>query len=247
MSWIPILIALILAVLLIVVIKNPKIFKTKPKRQKDQNQNDEDNSINTYSDDEDKSLTDKFLELTAGDFVSFGLNPFSPSGERDWELKVKGIFYCLNHNGPNFWRNGGEYPFFGFGKDVFFIKRPDGWYGFNQAIILQGDEADGAFKQAGEDFSKTGQIPGSISLFWRGKSYPVNDVGYLEYQGLRKTSHLDIGDKIKFMIFKEETDPNVVYFLENIKRKDATDRVCVGMYLGMDLDSHIVDIFPKNR
>lgn len=244
---IPFIVALVLIVLLVLIIKKPDLFKnllSKLKKTEDSSSSDQ---LSTPYFEDKKSLTDKFLGLRVGDFASFKMDPFSDSLNRDFQLTGRGICYCLSHNRGNFRRKGGEYFLFSFDEEIFFIKRPDGWYGFYKSIILHGDEVS-AFDEAGIIFSQGGQILRSHSFMWENINLSILDVGYLEYQHQEGHLHLETGNMIKYMLAEEKKgDETTIYFLENLKGETGTDRIWVGQYFGMDFDSQIVEIFPQKR
>lgn len=214
------------------------------KKQKVEDENDQNPPVAVDPEVKDETPTDKLIKLKSGGFVDFGVHPFSASADHNCQLVGRGECLCLSGPKRNFAETGEKYLVFEFEKDMFFIQRPDGWFGFNQSIILEGEEAN-QFNEAGTVFSQKGQTPRCHSFTWRDKQLSILDVGYLRYQHLEGKSHLKTGNMVKWMLSENEADGNkTVYFLENLK--EGTDRIWIGKSFGMNLDKDIADIFPLN-
>ena len=152
-------------------------------------------------------------------------------------VSCRGILHALNREGREFTDRGEQWQMLIFDGIIMLLRRPDGWFWFNQgdALILPGDSAR-EFDDAGIAFSQKGQVPRSVTFPWRGHTLSILDVGYLRFDLEEGECHIADQDMVKFLLAEDENG-HLVY-LENLKM--GTDRVWRnGIALGMTIKPYV--------
>lgn len=187
---------------------------------------------------QDLSPAEKFETLQAGAFVEFSPD-LTRIPMKEYRLTGTGVLQGLSGAERNFTPNSGQHQLFILGKgDYILINFNDGeWVALDQEIPLVGEAAN-EFNSYGENFSKGGQVPGSISFVWQDMNLSIQDVGYLEFHQKSGTSEIPDGTKIKFLLAKR--GDGAIFYLEN--RKTGPDCVRIGQNLGRNLEKYLGNI-----
>lgn len=178
----------------------------------------------------DAPIDQQVTDLRVDDSVE--LDPTGKTVPSRFITVSRGTFSALNRRGTSFTDRSEHYLTLILrdqsGQETFLLQRPDGWFVFNQELRLFGDEAR-QFYAFGEEFSRKGQVPGSVSFDWRSMPLSIIDVGYMRYKheaSQEGEAYLSDSEMIKYFI---AMSGEKVVFLED--HKGAGDRVWVGRQL----------------
>lgn len=198
------------------------------------------------STDEGETRVQKLHRAGPGSFVKIFTGEGGSILSPEYEVLGRGEFGCYiwDKVGKVFRPKGESYPFWTLGKEVFMLERPDEVFLFSSCERLFGESAR-QFNLHGREFSRQdgpNQIPGSVSFEYNGKTFCIQDVGWLRAEpGILGSSLFPSGTYYKFMLCTiEGTDQWVL--LTN--QESGTDHLWFGVKIN-DLETALLDVLVK--
>ena len=201
---------------------------------------------------ESASKTDLFERSKTGDIIEFSPKPPNPldptsipldqfSVEGTGVLRGQDIHVNKAEKTAEFTFNDNLFLLINLGKYLL-IKFGEGWYCFDEDIVLGNNEAN-LFNRYGDEFNEKGRIPGLVKFTWRDWELTVNGASYAEYYDQTGSCHIPNETRVKLML--GDRSDGKVFYMENLKT--GTDRFWAGIRLGSDLDQNLGLILSQNE
>jgi hypothetical protein len=188
----------------------------------------------------DASIDQQFADLRLGEMVEIHPDRDNVLERKERSVTCLGVLQAQERNGRNFRDRKEPWRFFVLDDSIMLFERPDGWCWFDMSdSSVLGGESAREFDNAGEMFSSKGQSPRSHTITWKRKKLAILDVGYLKFERMQGTCHLDHGEMVKYML--AEAENGTLIYVENLKV--GTDRVWSdGKALGMSMKPYVGNI-----
>jgi hypothetical protein len=191
------------------------------------------------------SKTELLEKVATGDVIEFSPNPTSIpidqfSVEGTGVLHGQDIHVNKAEKTAEFTFNDNLFLLINLGKYLL-IKFGEGWYCFDEDIVLGNNEAN-LFNRYGDEFNEKGRIPGLVKFTWRDWELTVNGASYAEYYDQTGSCHIPNETRVKLML--GDRSDGKVFYMENLRT--GTDRFWVGVCLGVDLDQNLGIVLNKN-